>query len=132
MATFRCSSCGCNDDTALCNYWSARVRDMPPLCSACDPKIGKWHRQFPRLFGAFLVTPGPANSPRDVLARSVARLRWEDATWADATLHDDISGSASGRPAKPGVPAVGDMIDFDDPVPSYTASHFIRARHRSP
>jgi hypothetical protein len=48
MATFPCSKCGCEDDTALCNYWSARLREMPALCSVCDPKIGKWHGDFPR------------------------------------------------------------------------------------
>jgi len=48
MAFFQCSGCGCVEDTALCNYWSARVREMPTLCSACDSKIAKWHGQFPR------------------------------------------------------------------------------------
>src|SRR5258708_20244432 len=74
MATFRCSKCGCNDDTALCNYWSARVRDIPPVCSACDPKIRKWHGQFARLFGAFLGTP-PPERPREAPATMVGRLR---------------------------------------------------------
>ena len=48
MSIFQCSECGCGEDTALCRYWSARVRDMVPMCSACDPKIGKWHGHFPR------------------------------------------------------------------------------------
>ena len=48
MATFRCSKCGCQEDTALCNYWSARIQQTPLLCSACDPKIRKWHGQFLR------------------------------------------------------------------------------------
>ncbi len=48
MSLFRCSKCGCGEETALCNYWSIRVRDGDPLCSACDPKIGKWHGEFPR------------------------------------------------------------------------------------
>jgi hypothetical protein len=74
MATFRCSSCGCDDDSALCNYWSDRVRDIAPVCSACDPKIGRWHGQFPRLFGPFLMTPDPIARPREVLARLVKRL----------------------------------------------------------
>jgi hypothetical protein len=30
------------------NYWSARLRDTPKLCSACDPSIEKWHGQFAR------------------------------------------------------------------------------------
>lgn len=48
MAFFRCEKCGCAEDTALCNYWSARILETPPLCSACDPKIRRWHGEFPR------------------------------------------------------------------------------------
>ena len=48
MSFFRCSNCGCVEDTALCNYWAARIRDTPTLCSGCDCKIDKWHGQFPR------------------------------------------------------------------------------------
>ena len=111
MATFRCSSCGCDDDSALCNYWSDRVRDIAPVCSACDPKIGKWHGQFPRLFGPFLMTPRPVARPREVLASLVRRLTQAEAAYSDTTPSD--------RPAKTGVPAPGDMFRFDDPVPAY-------------
>jgi hypothetical protein len=45
---FRCSKCGCDEDTALCNYWSSRLQEQPVVCSACDPKIGKWHGEFPQ------------------------------------------------------------------------------------
>jgi hypothetical protein len=48
MAFFRCSNCGCDEDTTLCNYWSARLQELPTLCSACDPKIERWHGEFPR------------------------------------------------------------------------------------
>ena len=48
MALFPCSKCGCVEDTALCHFWSARLRQMPTVCSACDPTIGKWHGEFPR------------------------------------------------------------------------------------
>jgi hypothetical protein len=48
MTFFQCSKCGCAEDTALCHYWSARLRQTPILCSECDPRIGKWHGQFPR------------------------------------------------------------------------------------
>lgn len=109
MATFRCSKCGCDDDTALCNYWCARVRDLLPVCSACDPKIGKWHGQFPRLFGTFLVTPSPTSSPREVLASLVGRLRL-----AEVGPDDKITDSR--RQTRKGVAAAG---GFDDPVPSY-------------
>ena len=112
MATFRCSRCGCDDDTALCNYWSSRVRDIPPVCSACDPKIAKWHGQFPRLFGTFLVTPSPAASPREVLARLVGRLKL-----AEAGPNDKMT--ASSPQATQGAAAPGGRFHFDDPVPSY-------------
>jgi hypothetical protein len=113
MATFRCSKCGCDDDTALCNYWCARVRDILPVCSACDPKIGKWHGQFPRLFGAFLVTPSPTRSPREVLPSLVGRLRL-----AEVGLNDKMTDSS--RQARKGVVAPpGGMFYFDDPVPWY-------------
>jgi hypothetical protein len=112
MATFRCSKCGCDDDTALCNYWSARVRDVLPVCSACDPKMGKWHGQFPRLFGAFLVTPRPMSSPREALASLVGRLRLAEASSIDKT--SERHGQAEKR-----VPAPDDMFCLDDPVPSY-------------
>jgi hypothetical protein len=48
MSYFECSKCGCVEDTALCYYWSAKLRQTPMLCSACDPKIAKWHDQFPQ------------------------------------------------------------------------------------
>jgi hypothetical protein len=48
VAIFRCSKCGCDEDTALCNYWSSRLQEQPIVCSACDPKIGKWHDEFPQ------------------------------------------------------------------------------------
>jgi hypothetical protein len=49
MSFFQCDKCGCVEDTALCRYWSARVRQTSAtLCSACDPNIAKWHGQFPR------------------------------------------------------------------------------------
>jgi hypothetical protein len=48
VSFFQCSKCGCLEDTTLCNYWLARLRENPTLCSACDPKIGKWHGQFER------------------------------------------------------------------------------------
>jgi hypothetical protein len=100
MATFRCSTCGCHEDTALCNYWSDRVRDLPPVCSACDPRIERWHGQFPRLFGVFLATPSPPPRPREALKSLVGRL-------ADTRQTVKKIAVSDGRP------------DFDDPIPSY-------------
>jgi hypothetical protein len=48
MPFFRCCECGCVEDTALSNFWSARLRQAPRLCSACDPKLAKWHGEFAR------------------------------------------------------------------------------------
>jgi hypothetical protein len=49
MSLFRCCKCGCAEETALCHYWAARLQDIAPMCSACDPKIGRWHGEFARV-----------------------------------------------------------------------------------
>lgn len=53
MPLFRCSKCGCVDNTAVTNYWTRTIvainkneEEEPPLCSECDPKIGIWHDFF--------------------------------------------------------------------------------------
>jgi hypothetical protein len=48
MSLFQCTKCGCGEETSLCHYWAARVRGTAPICSACDPAVGKWHGEFPR------------------------------------------------------------------------------------
>jgi len=70
MPIFKCSKCGCAENTALTNYWSrkylaeeANWSDVGeqykglPLCSECSPKyyldgsktgLGKWHGRFPK------------------------------------------------------------------------------------
>ena len=48
MSLFQCSKCGCVEDTALCRFWAARVRQTPAMCSGCDPGVGKWHGEFPQ------------------------------------------------------------------------------------
>ena len=48
MSIFKCSRCGVAENTALCRF-NVRDRDKEkPLCSECDPKIGKWHGCFPK------------------------------------------------------------------------------------
>jgi hypothetical protein len=49
MALFECWKCGCAEDTALCRYWTMRLQDIAPMCSGCDPIIGKWHGEFPQV-----------------------------------------------------------------------------------
>ena len=54
MPLFRCSKCGCVENTALSGFWKEQYvaykdeREMAPLCSACDPEIGAWHGRFPQ------------------------------------------------------------------------------------
>lgn len=48
MPLFECSSCHVVDNTALTHYAIRRAQKKPPLCSQCDPAIGKWHGAFPR------------------------------------------------------------------------------------
>ena len=48
LAGWGAAKCGCVEDTALCHYWSARLRQQRLLCSACDPKIANWHGEFPQ------------------------------------------------------------------------------------
>jgi hypothetical protein len=119
MATFRCGKCGCNDDTALCNYWSARMRDRLPVCSACDPKIGKWHGQFPRVFGVLLVTPRFEVSPREALRGLVERLRLAEAGPRAAAHERPVEGSyqVSRKDEMPGGAFI--FSNFSDPVPAY-------------
>lgn len=47
MSIFQCRVCGGRENTASCNYWE---NDMDPICSMCDPQIGKWHGEFPQKF----------------------------------------------------------------------------------
>lgn len=55
MPLFRCTKCNGVENTALSNFWTrlfdAHTTGAPPadpLCSACDPKIGAWHGEFPQ------------------------------------------------------------------------------------
>lgn len=49
MPIFACRECGCIENTACCNYWwRTQMENKTALCSACDPKIGKWHGEFTR------------------------------------------------------------------------------------
>ena len=49
MPLYECEQCHSVDNTALTNFWLQYVDGAPKLCSACDPAIGAWHGQFPRL-----------------------------------------------------------------------------------
>ncbi|HLH94932.1 MAG TPA: hypothetical protein VKW08_07430 [Xanthobacteraceae bacterium] len=58
MPLFACTRCNCVEDTALSHYWSARLWEKSPLCSACDPTLGKWHDEFPRESAQGWITDG--------------------------------------------------------------------------
>jgi hypothetical protein len=54
MPLYACSKCQTVDNTALSRYWQTEMEahkagiKHEPLCSSCDPQIGKWHGRFPR------------------------------------------------------------------------------------
>lgn len=48
MPLFRCSKCGCIENTALSYRWMGGWMGEESLCSECDPEIGKWHGEFPK------------------------------------------------------------------------------------
>ncbi len=48
MSLFRCETCGCFENTALSNWAIRSLHKQPPLCSECDPEIGKWHGEWPK------------------------------------------------------------------------------------
>lgn len=68
MSLFMCSNPECKavENTALCLYWSRRDIGNQALCSACDPRIQKWHGVFPNqsavgyalLSDGFIAQPG--------------------------------------------------------------------------
>ena len=54
MPLYMCSKCGSVDNTATGGFWHQEYKaikakqPVEPLCSACNPDMGKWHDQFPR------------------------------------------------------------------------------------
>lgn len=49
MPVFKCSQCGVMENTATSNYvMRTMIGKKPPLCSQCDPAIGRWHGRFER------------------------------------------------------------------------------------
>ena len=47
MPLFECSKCHCVENTATANFWAEVLGDgKKPLCSECNPNIGKWHGHF--------------------------------------------------------------------------------------
>lgn len=54
MSLYRCTKCDVVENTALGGYWLQQMaahkdaKPFAPLCSQCDPEIGRWHGKFPR------------------------------------------------------------------------------------
>lgn len=47
MPLFRCSKCGCVENTALSEFWVQRdFEKADPVCSEC--RTGTWHGKFPK------------------------------------------------------------------------------------
>ncbi|MCT9125364.1 hypothetical protein [Cupriavidus gilardii] len=46
MPLFRCTQCGCVENTATGAYWWRKHKAKPVLCSECDS--GQWHGLFPK------------------------------------------------------------------------------------
>lgn len=74
MPIFRCSKCGRIENTALSNYWT---RSGEPLCSECDPEIGKWHGVFNKMpaKGFYLGNDGFLYSEKELEG-----LKWREQT----------------------------------------------------
>jgi hypothetical protein len=68
MPNFKCSKCGCLENTATSHYFS-RKRGAPPLCSECDPRIGRWHGRFAKQSceGLNLASDGFLYDPKEDL-----------------------------------------------------------------
>lgn len=89
MPLFRCSQCGCVENTATSRYWVATgLDDEAPLCSECDPKIGEWHGKFDKTSadGKLLSSEGFLYSRRE----------WDSnvPNHGDATLVEVVGESA--------------------------------------
>jgi hypothetical protein len=48
MPLYRCTGCGCAENTGLTDYWIQKLDNLPVLCSACTPSLGTWHGRFPQ------------------------------------------------------------------------------------
>lgn len=47
MSLYECEECHCVENTALGDYWGAKLDGKPVRCSECAD--GEWHGQFPKL-----------------------------------------------------------------------------------
>lgn len=79
MPLYECEDCHCYDNTALTNYWQARMQGTSYLCSQCDPAIGKWHGRFKRGSAADMKQEEPNwfEPDRDIKAIEDARKNRE-------------------------------------------------------
>lgn len=64
MPLFRCSKCGCADNTATAlNFWPEYyLNQKAPLCSECDPEQGEWHGSFQKRSAAMAAKSDPPDA----------------------------------------------------------------------
>lgn len=72
MPIFKCTKCGCIENTALSGYWYKGSK--PELCSECDPRTGRWHGAFEKrpATGMKLGNDGFLYSQADIDAGNLA------------------------------------------------------------
>ena len=81
MPLYECSICHAAENTALTNFWEDLMYKRPPLCSECDPRIGKWHERFPKITAEEYNAKFPEHhveyrlSGRSILEREACLLR---------------------------------------------------------
>lgn len=68
MPLFRCTKCGCVENSAYGYFWMAKLEQKPPLCSECDPEIGEWHGKFEKrsAVGQVVTSDGQLFHPNSV------------------------------------------------------------------
>lgn len=72
MPCFRCSKCGCVENTACTDFWwRTKEENLPPLCSECLE--GKWHGRFEKrsASGWYYDKDGFIYSPAEVDAENM-------------------------------------------------------------
>ena len=76
MSCFKCSKCGCVENTAVSRYW-VRPKGSALLCSECDPATGEWHGVFEKrpATGLKLASDGFLYSVQDVESES---FKWRE------------------------------------------------------
>jgi hypothetical protein len=57
MPLYRCTMCGCFDNTGLTDFWVRHLRQLPALCSDCSPGL-RWHGRWPKTSAVGMLVDG--------------------------------------------------------------------------